>query len=75
MITHLTLSQSQVKCTIQPRWDRAPRKQAIADRKSEKLKRQRSQAITLPKFNFFFREQICQPFKKDISAATHTTSG
>ena len=44
MITHLTLNQNQAG---QPHWYRAPSKQAIADRKSEKLKRQWSQAITL----------------------------
>ena len=38
MITHLTLNQSQIKCSVvagQPRWDHAPCKQAIADRKCE----------------------------------------
>ena len=36
MITHLTLNQSHIKCSVvagQPRWDHAPHKQAIADRK------------------------------------------
>ena len=50
IITHLTHNQSQIKCSVvagQPWWDHASRKQAIADRKSEKLMQQWSQAITL----------------------------